>query len=538
MLGNLEKGGDRRQQVRHDLLHHRHERAAPRQLHELVEGRLLHSLFLQGRRGRLPKRPAGRPLAGPDLELPFRLRDEHLEAADRRASRSRGARIKSVGSGSYTRSYTSRPSNGPSNGISPRIAALPTGVALTSRSHEPGGGGHAAASAPIACATHCARRPDAAPRSRPAPLRGAAPARRRARRRRRRGSPRARPTAPASACRSGSRKPSASVFMPTQRPSRIAIVFTAPAAAAVGATSSSERHHVALERNRDARAAQADASGELAEVVDVARLDRHVHGVQSERGETRVVHRRRQRVDDRPAEQRVHRGVGTDAPEPELLQQPRRRDLPGRDAVAGIGPARSEPPRQHARRQPGARPSRSGSTPRRAAPARAAARRSDARSTMTAASPLRRRSRAAVEQRRQRRAASLEVVARHDHAACRRARATNGFTVDVPLDVDELGAERLRRAGGCAAALPRRRRTCPLRGADGRSTIAGFRRPASAASASGDVIESRRSSTRSASASAAMRACRMASRVLPDDRDAESASSNKKSPLNRLIEGA
>ena len=43
VLGNLEKGGHRRQQVRHDLLHDRHERAAPRQLHELVERRLFHA---------------------------------------------------------------------------------------------------------------------------------------------------------------------------------------------------------------------------------------------------------------------------------------------------------------------------------------------------------------------------------------------------------------------------------------------------------------------------------------------------------------
>ena len=37
VLGDLQERGDRRQQVRDDLLDHRHERAAPRQLHELFE---------------------------------------------------------------------------------------------------------------------------------------------------------------------------------------------------------------------------------------------------------------------------------------------------------------------------------------------------------------------------------------------------------------------------------------------------------------------------------------------------------------------
>jgi hypothetical protein len=42
MLGNLEERGDRRQQVGHDLLADGHERAAPRQLLELVKRRDLH----------------------------------------------------------------------------------------------------------------------------------------------------------------------------------------------------------------------------------------------------------------------------------------------------------------------------------------------------------------------------------------------------------------------------------------------------------------------------------------------------------------
>ena len=42
VLGDLEERGDRREQVRDDLLHHRHERAAARQIHELFVGCLFH----------------------------------------------------------------------------------------------------------------------------------------------------------------------------------------------------------------------------------------------------------------------------------------------------------------------------------------------------------------------------------------------------------------------------------------------------------------------------------------------------------------
>ena len=58
-----------------------------------------------------------------------------------------------------------------------------------------------------------------------------------------------------------------------------------------------------------------------------------------ERAEAGVVHHRRQRVRDRVADHAVERGVGSDAAEPELVQQPRGRHLAGRDAVAGVGPA-------------------------------------------------------------------------------------------------------------------------------------------------------------------------------------------------------
>ena len=42
VLGDLQERGDRREQVRDDLLHHRHERAAARQFHELFVCRLFH----------------------------------------------------------------------------------------------------------------------------------------------------------------------------------------------------------------------------------------------------------------------------------------------------------------------------------------------------------------------------------------------------------------------------------------------------------------------------------------------------------------
>src|SRR5687767_9402991 len=73
MFGNLQKGGDRREQVRHDFLDDRHERAAPRQFHELFVCCLLHShgysqatdytddtdLFLIARFAACAKSPAG-----------------------------------------------------------------------------------------------------------------------------------------------------------------------------------------------------------------------------------------------------------------------------------------------------------------------------------------------------------------------------------------------------------------------------------------------------------------------------------------------
>ena len=94
VLGDLQKRRDRRQQVRHDLAPHRHERAAPRQLHELVERRLLHVLTDSRsekfqRRARIDRvTGAGTPVHHSNCRQ--RLRHQHFEAADRLGAR--GAR--------------------------------------------------------------------------------------------------------------------------------------------------------------------------------------------------------------------------------------------------------------------------------------------------------------------------------------------------------------------------------------------------------------------------------------------------------------
>ena len=101
VLGDLEERRHRRQQVRDDLLDDRHERAAPRQLDELFERGLLHSRCswrvallrpndrarpLRRWRSPRPRTVLPEAAARPQLELPFRLRDQHLDAADRLAA--------------------------------------------------------------------------------------------------------------------------------------------------------------------------------------------------------------------------------------------------------------------------------------------------------------------------------------------------------------------------------------------------------------------------------------------------------------------
>ena len=85
VLGDLQERRHRRQQVGDDLLADRHERAAPRQFLELFKRRDFHrSMNSASFRSARRAHHAGRRLrAGPPLELLLRLRDQHVEAADR-----------------------------------------------------------------------------------------------------------------------------------------------------------------------------------------------------------------------------------------------------------------------------------------------------------------------------------------------------------------------------------------------------------------------------------------------------------------------
>ena len=89
------------------------------------------------------------------------------------------------------------------------------------------------------------------------------------------------------------------------------------------------------------------------EVVDIGSLERHIHGVQSERGKPRVVHDRRERVGDGIADDAVEGGVGSDPAKPEFVHQACGRHLPGRYTVARVGPPVPQPRGQDARRYAG-----------------------------------------------------------------------------------------------------------------------------------------------------------------------------------------
>src|SRR3954452_5896072 len=113
----------------------------------------------------------------------------------------------------------------------PGRTRLPTLVALTSRSHEPGGGGQLVVVAPIATAA------SRAASERRAEIATAAPARINPS-----ATPLAAPPAPSTVARrpaiftrrrSGSRNPSTSVLVPAHRPPVMLIVFTAPASLAI-----------------------------------------------------------------------------------------------------------------------------------------------------------------------------------------------------------------------------------------------------------------------------------------------------------------
>ena len=116
--------------------------------------------------------------------------------------------------------------------------------------------------------------------------------------------PRHRRPAPLHACpqvdsrpASGAQKPFTSVLAPIHLPSRTTSVLIAPTRRASGSTSSTARHQRNLVRRRDARARARRSRGRTrAKSSALARLERHVDRVQTERGEPGVVHRRRERM--------------------------------------------------------------------------------------------------------------------------------------------------------------------------------------------------------------------------------------------------
>ena len=89
-----------------------------------------------------------------------------------------------------------------------------------------------------------------------------------------------------------------------------------------------------------------ERAGEGGEVSGVGGLEREVGGIQTEGGESRVVHRRRSRVADRLAGDAVKRGVGTEAPELQVVEHAVQRQLTRCDASPGEGPTIAQPRRE------------------------------------------------------------------------------------------------------------------------------------------------------------------------------------------------
>ena len=333
MLGNLEEGGDRRQQVGDDLLDDRHERAAARQLHELFEVVCFMTVSdvvsrrIAVRHRRPPReKPGRRALPGPELELPFGLGDQHLEAADcrsRRRARRQELRVvrrvdQVVDEPAVQRHAVHRAEPG-------RVAAA--GVALTSTSQLPDGGGKSPARPPASAATRRAASAAARETVTSAPLSASATA--------------------TAACRPAGteeRRARAAEREPSgerrEKPVDVRVRADPAAVADHDGVDRADaprqridlvhvRHERHLERRGDAGAAQRDRAGEMTKSAASRRFERQIGGVEAERGEAGVVHDRRPGVDDRVANDAVERGIGPDPPEPEVAKQPRRRDLTG-----------------------------------------------------------------------------------------------------------------------------------------------------------------------------------------------------------------
>ena len=110
-----------------------------------------------------------------------------------------------------------------------------------------------------------------------------------------------------------------------------------------------ERH---LERNRDARAADADGAGERLEVGGGDGRHRQVDRVEARGAKRRVVDRRRHRVADGAADHAVDLRRCGDGSESVFFEERVGRDLADAADAAAVGPSRSEPRGEDSRREP------------------------------------------------------------------------------------------------------------------------------------------------------------------------------------------
>ncbi len=100
---------------------------------------------------------------------------------------------------------------------------------------------------------------------------------------------------------------------------------------------------VDLERRRDARTRDANRVGKREEVGVVRCRQWQIDRVPASGAQCRVVHRRRQRVSDRPADHAVERGIPVEPPESKLTTHAGPHDLAGRHAFARVAPSGSKP---------------------------------------------------------------------------------------------------------------------------------------------------------------------------------------------------
>ena len=190
-----------------------------------------------------------------------------------------------------------------------------------------------------------------------------------------------------------------------------------------------------------------------------------------------------------------------DAPEVQVVEHAVGRKLAGRHAVAGVGPAIAAARRQDARREAGVGPSRGGrEVGRRRASSNSGSRSlsvSTATASLATSAPRLRRCRYRAATSRGR---PVEIVSRNDDAPSPCAPIESGVEPGGRLDVDVLGARRLRALEDAAPLLFDCRRTAhpPTRPASD-DHRAGVVRRAPPRGRVGRIV-SRRSSTRSASA--------------------------------------